>query len=362
MITLTDAAADALAGSWTMHLRVESWLGDTLLSDDVPVTAGAEEVDRTLTVPERVTLTVPREMDAASWDPLTADAPLATFGQRIRVLLGIELANGVIEWVPRGWFTVQTSDTRGDSVEVSCVGLLGLVEEARFVAPYQPSGTLASTLRGLVEPALTVDIDTALTDRAVPAAMAWDEDRLAAVHELVDAWPADARVTEDGHLYVGPAGDDADNPVLDLTDGEGGTVLQWSGAVTRDEAFTVAVARGQASDGGVVQGVAYDTDPDSPLRITSDFNPLPVPFFYFSPLLTTVAQCQAAARTVLDRKRRTSSRQLTAETVPHPALQVGDVVSVTGAGLTAQPCSVEALTLPYTAAQGPMSLRLRVLS
>ena len=361
MLTLTADAASALARSWTMSVRVESWLADALLAEDVPVAAGSLEVDRTLRVPERVSLTVPRTTrDGASWDPAgKADHPLAAYGQELRVSVGIGLANGVVETLQLGWFTIASSETDGDTVTVEAVGQLGLIDEARFVAPFQPTGTFTTTLRALVEPALTVDLTAAPTDRAVPASMSWDEDRLGAVFELLDAWPAEARVDEAGVLVVTSATDPT-VPVATVTDGTGGTVVRWQGSTSRDGAVSVVVARGLAADGTQVQGAAYDGT--TALRYGGPFNPLPVPFFYFSPLLTTVAQCKAAARTVLARLRRQSSRRLAATVVPNPALQVGDLVSVTGNGLVAAPCLVEALTLPLTPDGGPMTLGLRVVS
>ncbi len=49
------------------------------------------------------------------------------------------------------------------------------------------------------------------------------------------------------------------------------------------------------------------------------------------------------------------------ETVPNPALQVGDVVSVTTAEHAALPCAVEALTLPYLPGGGAMALTVRAV-
>lgn len=358
MIGLSDAAASAITRSYTYRVRVQSWLGDQLLADDVPVASGSEEVDRTLRVPERVTLTVPRTDRGASWDPVDADAPLAAFGQRLTVTLGIGLGNGQTEWIQRGEYLIASAKADGDTVTVSAVGLLALVDEARLASPYQPSGTLVSTLRGLVEPALTVDVSTDLTDRAVPAGINYDEDRLGAVLELLDAWPADAHVAPSGYLSVVPATDPTVS-ILSLTDGAGGTVLRWAGESTRDGAYTAVVVRGTATDGGQVQGVAYDTT-GGPLTYGGAFNPLPVPYFCTSPLLTTVAQCSAAAATRLATLRRTAARKVTAEIVPHPGLQAGDGVTVTGRGMTGQLAVVEALTLPLTPS-GPQSLALRVV-
>jgi hypothetical protein len=79
-----------------------------------------------------------------------------------------------------------------------------------------------------------------------------------------------------------------------------------------------------------------------------------VPEFFYSPLLTTVAQCSAAARTRLRRKLRDTQRRFDVTCVPRPDLQLGDAVSVNGTL-----CTVEALSLPYTSGQGPMRLTVQ---
>jgi Domain of unknown function (DUF5047) len=357
MITLSVAAQDILTRSHVRYLAVESWRNGQLLAADIPVSEASEETDRTLRVPERVTVTVPRLDRGVSWSPVADDHPLAANGQTLRVKLGVGLANGEVEWFQRGVFLVEDATADGDTVTVTAVGLLALVDEARLVSPHQPSGTLVSTLRGLIEPALTVVVDATLVDRSVPAAVNFDEDRLGAVLQLLDAWPADAYVDPAGVLQVKPAAQ-ASTPVLALTDGTGGTVITASGSSTRDGAANVVVARGTASDGGQVQGVAYDTS-GGPKSYGGPFNPLPVPHFFSSPLLTTVAQCNEAAATVLARLRRGTGRELRVSMVPHPGVQVGDVVSVTTDDHTGLACSVEALALPYQASGGAMTLTVR---
>lgn len=362
MISLSAAATSVLTGSYTAHVAIESWRGDQLLTDAVPVVDGSavEDVDRILRVPERLTLRVPAYDRGMSWSPAgDDDHPLSASGQRLRVSLGIGLAHGVVEWFTRGEFLVMDTVPAGDDVAVTAVGLLQLVDEARLVTPYQPTGTLVSTLRGLVEPALTVSVDAALADRAVPGGINYDEDRLGAVLELLDAWPADAVVDPEGFLAVRSV-DQAVEPVLALTDGVGGTVLRAPGASTRDGGVNAVVARGTAADGGQVQAVAYDLS-GGPTSWGGPFNPLPVPYAFASPLLTTVPQCRAAAATVLARLARSAGQVFDVEMVPHPALQVGDAVTLTTAEVTAKPCVVERLRLPYGAGGGPATARVRSL-
>ncbi|MGC4769197.1 DUF5047 domain-containing protein [Micromonospora sp. DT44] len=359
MIPISSAAASVLTRSYTYSLRVESWLGGQLLADDIPVDSAREESDRSLRVAERVTLTVPRRDRGMSWSPTTDDHPLAARGQRLRVQLGIGVGNGDTEWLQRGWFVIEESEADGDDVSVTAVGLMSLVDEARLVSPYQPTGTLLSTLRGLVEPALTVVVDPGLTDRAVPTGVNYDEDRLDAVLELLDAWGAEAWVTEDGYLYVADA-TPSTVPALSLTSLAGGTIIEATGSSSRKDAWNVVVARGTAADGSQVQGVAYDFT--GPAAVGGPFNPLPVPYFYSSPLVTTVAQATKAAQTVLARKKRSTSKEFSVDMVPHPGMQAGDTISVTTDEYTGLLCSVEALTLPYTAGDGRQQLKVRSLT
>lgn len=357
MITLSAAATSALTRSYRAYAYVDSWRNGTLLADGIPIDSATEDGDRSGRVPERVTFTVPRLDRGTDWSPTTEDHPLAANGQRLHVKLGVGTVGGQAEVFARGQFLIYRTTVSRDTVTVECVGLLHLIEEARLVSPYQPTGTLASTLRGLVEPAITIIVDSALTDRAVPAGINFDEDRLGAVRELLDAWAADGYVTPSGYLSVVPAAQST-TPLFTLTDGTGGTVVTVSGESTREDGFNVVVARGTASDGGQVQGTAYDLSLTGPKRYGGPFNPLPVPFFFPSPLLTTVEQAGQAAATVLARLQRRAGREYTVIAVPDPRLQLGDVGTVNGVLV-----SVEGLQLPYLPGGGAaMTLTVRALS
>jgi hypothetical protein len=354
---MLDLSADALAmvqRSYTMQMRVESWLGSQLLSSDVPVNTGSETLDRSSSIPESVTLQLPRTDRGMSWDPLVPDHPVAAYGQRLRISFGVQTGFGV-EWIQRGWFLVTGSQLDQDTVTVNASGLLALIDEAKFIAPYEPSGTFISTLRGLVEPALTVSIDGALADRSVPVGFQWDTDRLGGLFELLDAWPAVGHVDENGILVVTKPPTTL-TPVAALTDAAGGTVIRWQGLAARDGGFNIVVCKGEDSAGNQIIGTASDVNANSPMRISGPFNPLPVPFEFSSPLMSTVAQCRAAAATILERKRRTATRKITARMVPHPGLQIGDAVTVTGPELDAATATIEQLVLPYNPIEQTMQL------
>lgn len=363
MIDATDAIDSILeSGTFVLSCRVESWLGDTLLADDIPVAEGLEEVDRSIPVPERVTLTIPRVDDLGNvWEPSDTEHPLASFGQRLRVSLGVEGLNGHVEWLQRGWFLIVACEVSGDEVYVTAEGLLALIDEARLVTPYQPAAgsTFVSVVRDLIEPGLTVDVTNAPSNRSTPTTLAYDEERLGSLMEVLDAWPAEARITSGGYLAIVPA-TDSSTSVLTLTDGTGGTVVDWQAATDRDDAYTAVVARGEGADGTQVQGVAKVAT--GALKDSDRFNPLPVPFFYYSPLLTTNAQCTSAATAILARKSRAGSRRLAVQAVPDPRLEIGDCVTVVSERLDLDGVKavIDSLTMPYVADGGPMTLGLRL--
>jgi hypothetical protein len=356
VIALSDVARQLVETprSWVMHTRVESWLGDQLLTDSVPVERGREEVDLSSRVPERVTLTIPRRRAGADWSPGDdPEHPLAANGQRLRVSLGIELQAGEVEWLQRGEFVVTRAEPRGDGVNVEAGGMLVLIDEARLVSPYQPTGTLSATIRGLIEPALSPLISADLVDRAVPAGINYDEDRLGALLEVLTAWPARARMTNEGYLAVDPDVAPA-SPDLTITNALVGRLV---GQSTRDNAYNCVVARGTAADGAQVQGVAYDYS-SGPRRFSGPFNPLPVPFYFPSPLLTSVSMARAAATTRLARLQREQRTPLVAESTPLPHLVAGDAVLASGDGIDPVLCTVELLSTPLTAADGGSRLTL----
>lgn len=359
MIEISEIAATTLThGNQKRFLRIESWLGDVLLDDDVPVSSGTEEVDRSSNVPERVTLSVPRMVRGVDYTPTEVDSVLAANGQRLRVQLGIGVGYQQIEWLQRGWFVITEAEPQDDTIEVQAAGLLWQTLQARLINPFTPTGTFKSTLRALMGPGLPPAFDSALTDRAVPSGLNYDEDRLGAVNEILSAWPAEGHVDEFGVFMVGPA-TDSDTVVFTLTNGQGGTVIKANGNSTQDGAYNAVVARGMTSDGGVVQGVAYDLT--GPKAIGGPFNDLPVPFYFDSPLITTQAQAQSAANTRMANIKRQTSRTFDVEMVPHPALQAGDRVTLTTTHLDAVPAIVEKLSLPYKANGGSQFLTVRTI-
>lgn len=371
MITVSADLMNVLRyGSYRLRARCYTTLDGRVLADNLPILSGTEEYDESLNVPERVTVAVPRVIDGVSYEPVDPTSALAAFGQRLHVQLGVDVGAQGTEWFTRGEFLITQSAANGDQVDVTAVGLLEIIDEARFITPYAPAATILGVLRNLVEPALPLLVDSALVDRATPGASSginYDEDRLGAMWEVIDAWPADAMIMPEGYLYVFPESDGtrdwnlfrtnrADSPF------DKATVVRRQSSSSRDGVYNVVVARGQLADGGQVYAAAFDTS-GSASRYGGPFNPFPVPYFYSSPFLTSRAQCQAAADKMMRRRQRGTFASYDVTCVPVPILTGRDGVWIIGDDPVLEqaeiPTVVERMTLPYVADAGSMSLVLR---
>jgi hypothetical protein len=321
-------------GALRRSLRVSSWLGAQLLAEDVPVSVGSFSEDDTQQVPEALSLTVPVYAAGRSWDPGSdTQHPLARFGQRLNVT--VELANprGSTWDVPLGWFQVHSwaVDDVAGTVEVSALGLLQVAKEDTFRGPEQPrsGGTFVSEFRRLTPGGIPVSISDALTDRACPRSFSWDEDRLGALYDLADAWPARITVAADGTLQVLPPLGVAPVPVVTLTDGQDGVLMSAPRDDTREGVYNAVVARSSA-----------DTTDSTPVE--GEFQTTTGPYAvgtygvvrrrYASPLLGTTGAAYAAARTITESSQR-QGRVIEVEMPPDPRIQRGDAVRLLWGGV-----------------------------
>ena len=314
----------ALATSVSYRPMVSSWLGGVVLADELPVLSGkvtwtvGQEVqaDLSLTVAGRSV----EEGRTRFWRPALPDDPLARFGQVLDVSL---LVDGMLVRLGRFQIT-DWSDGDGGTIEVSGAGMLQAASDDRLTEATGPrdDGTLRSEFARLLPSYMSAQFDPALVDRPCPKAMEWDEDRLAALYEIADAWPARLREDAWGGIVVLPPLPDSPSPVLTLTNGEGGTVIGAPTSDTREGTYNVFVARSSA-DGVDVQAIVSVTD--GPMNAGGNY--LPVPKFFSSPLLLTVDQCRAAATTMRDNSVR-SSRIRKVELAPDPRIELDDAIEL----------------------------------
>lgn len=310
--------------SHRLRITVDSWLADELIAESIPLDGGSLAEAGDQAVSETLTLRVPVvDNDGRKWKPTNHLSPLAQYGQRLNVTHSIVRGDSSLLDITLGWYVVQDWDCDGSDVLVTAVGLVQLLADSGLITSTSPpaGATFGSEIPRLVDGLLPVAIDAALVDRAVPPNMAWQDDRVAAIAELLTAWPARMFVDEQGVLVVTTAYSDADAAEVTLVE-LGGTVVTNADSGTRQGLPSLIIAKGE--DAGTtarapVVAYAADTNPNSPTYIsrygikTETFS---------SPLLTTSGQAAAAAQTRLATTRR-QARTIPVTTIPDARLRPG---------------------------------------
>lgn len=425
MFPHSDIAAGIFAGhSWQIHHRLASWRSGICLAEDIPAVEVSETSDGSLRVPERLTFKVPARDDQGNiWVPTSYSSPLGIWGQRIVAQIGVSVDSSEIEWINRGTFLLHDATTEGDSVSIECVGLMQLLDEAELATEFQPDtgASFGQTLRQLIEPGITVDLDSAPTDKIIPkSAATWSDNRLDDIYTILDAWPAQIKTTGEGNLEILPIDEPptAEEVVFEFTDTPPGTerrsigtayaegtygaglygaglygvgagasssteprdwtlvnpnqwptVIEWNTQLTRDGAFNCVIAQGVYDDdrgalaGREIVHTALDLDSASPYSLGGDFSPYLVPHKFDNPLLNEHVPVLLAATAKLADLRLKATNTVHIQAVPHPAIMLGDVVSVTSArlGITGELGRVVEFDLSYDGSPMGVTVRLQGL-
>lgn len=350
---------EAIAGTVGWEPVVSSWLGGRLLAAQVPVSRGRITWSASQDVPESLTMTVPRVDGEMDWCPgADPEHPLARYGQELDVSIRVtSTAAASASWLVRvaRILITEWEDDDAATVTVRGKGLLHRLVRSRLTSPMQPTGTLASDARRLLPAGMGMAIDPALTDRTSPGSMAWSGTRRSALGEIATAWPALVRSDEWGQVRLkAPLADVLTRPTLRLTDGERGTVVAAPRSDSGDDAYNVVVARSSAAGVEDVQAVArWTTGPlsaDGPLgEVVREWS---------SPLLTTQAQAQAAAQTMLEGGLRPSA-VLPVTCASDPRIELDDPVEVVRDGVRTWG-HVTGVDLPLTVADGDMRVNVSV--
>lgn len=305
------------------EVRVSAWLEGELLGEP-PVIGGSVKSTLAALVPEAVSLSVP-----LSWTPRRPTDALNKNGQELTIQRGVP---GALEDLGTFRISKWQADAPYGELKVDATSQADRLREASLESPYSPATgrAFSAVAEDLVDNILPLEIDPALPARSVPSGITWETDRLAALQELADTWPARFHVTPSGVATFSPVlGQPTEAEVkARFVQGEGSVVVDWQPEGTREGYYNAVIARGQedaASGKAAVQAADYLASYGEPYGR--------VPYFYSSPLLTTVAQAYAAAKTRLAKVSQTVD-VLTVTAVPNPTLQLADVVEVSLDGST----------------------------
>lgn len=301
--------------------------------------------------------------------------PLTPYGNEIRVMRGIKVPGKADVWWPQGVFGItrpSVSDT-GDNLLITLTGedRARTVQRARLRGEYViAAGTnYATAIKALIQdgvPFLTnADFTFMVTSRLTPALVyEIGDDRWQRAQEMAANIGAELFFDPSGKCVLQPIQASETLPTTwDFVEG-----VNLTGAVkelTADATYNVVVVSGESQDpeDGTpkvppVRGMAEDTDVSSPTWVGGDFGR--VVRFFASPFITTQAQADEVAASILTRSLSLTER-VVFDALPNPAAEAYDVVYVkaTRTRINAR-YLLEAFTIPLNveeAMTGSMSKR-----
>ena len=298
---------DVLAGGVVRPVvEVTSWLAGAGLGA-VDVAQGTVTLDVGADVLGQLELSVPA---TKGWIPSGPRHPLAAFGQQLIVRRGFAAADGVVtEWTGLGAYRVRSAVVEGGWVTVLADSVDVRLNLARWVVSTRTTGSFAGQARQICAGVVPIRVDA--KDRA-SAARTWEQQqpRRESLLELCDAWGTALRMI-DGQLVI-VAAETGTAPAVTVTRETGLISVQPS--ADGDATPNVVVASSAPEDGAVPVSAMVAVE-SGPRAWTGPYGQ--VTAFFGSPLLTTRAACQSAAKTRLARlTAKATDVQITALTDP----------------------------------------------
>lgn len=350
-----DTYSAALTGPQISRVtEITSWRGSTYLGT-VPISSGTLEVT-TDDIPGQLTLTTKATPETI---PSHAMHMLASAGQQLRVRRGIAVAGRVAWWFDHGWYRVLPTRPVAGALSIRALPLESYIDTARFIRPSLfPGGTFAGHVRQLCRGIIPVRFAPDITDRWTPA-RTWEEDRLAALGEVLAAWGGVVgRVAEDA-VYTVSREPRSTTPVITITDGPGGTLADVVPAGD-DDLVPNAVVVSTAPDDGTVPLSETTYLREGPRAWAGPYGY--VVDHFTSPLLTTRPALRTAGATRLRIHQRRASRW-DLDVISDDRIQIGDPIRVTRwDGSIDIIGRVEGYQLPLTPADEPGKITISAIS
>lgn len=216
--------------------------------------------------------------------------------------------------------------TIGSTVQIEFKERLAKVNDDRFDVP-TATQNLTSTWNEIGR--LTeLQLQRTITDKAIPRAVVYEENRLDATYDLFDILDAVPHMTADGALAARP--NVWPTPVDFVRRGAGGTIKSVGRAMTPDQVYNRVAFRGKSGDQQVIMATAEVVA--GPLRVrNTDGTPSPFrrkTYFVSSDYVTTGAEAQAYVNRELPRVSRLRSLILPVVETFNPLRERGDVITL----------------------------------
>jgi hypothetical protein len=309
--------------------------------------------------------------------PTSMGDNLTPFGAQINIKAGIELPGGAVETVSLGWYLIwdieveeawssytrngaTTLVRKGSRITVNGRDLMQKIADFKFLVPTQPTQATAwAEIVYLIQdvvPTLTPSwIPTVGADLAIPATMAYGEDRLEAIKALAAIFQAEPVMTSGGRLTLRKL-----NPTQDATNtaptfGWNINLTQYKKTLSRDGVFNIVVTRGKSSAGNSI--IAYAIQDTGPTSFYGSMGPRPV--FYDSEVLQTTQALTDYANAQLATTASQNTQTVPITALPNPAIELGDYANLSVQGNNGLTTSVTCRIIGFTYnAEGEMDVTL----
>lgn len=300
-------------------------------------------------------------------DPTTAQSLLAPYGTELAISRGIQYPGGLTEWVPLGWFRVDSAQTTrsgqhgATGIQVTARDRSAYIVEDEFTATFASTqATVVAEIRSLMADAMPSHVpglrDLTGDTTACPAQVYDQRSRADAIDALATSIGAEFFIAADGTPTLKKTPTAATAPVWTIDAGIVGVLIEADTSVDRGVIYNGWIVTGERTDGTAgAYALVTDTNVSSSTYWSGPFGRKPGRFS--SPVLTSDAQCTSVGTALLARSAAAGWRiDLTA--IPNPALDGSDVIVALLPDGRQQFHIVDGLTIPLDVA-GAMPVRTR---
>jgi hypothetical protein len=311
---------------------------------------------------------------------------LQPYGTEVFVERGIDYGSGSVEWVGLGYFRIETIEQPNaptGTIRIIANDRTAQMQQNRVLFPYQfPAGrTHTQAFSRLVNGddgggqstagyGMFVYIPVPITFYGyvgtsvfVPAGgkLVASDSTYDFLAQLAATQSSVLRFNASGGLDIISINVNSSAPVYTLATGHNGTLTQCSRSVSRTGVYNIVSAYGTDPTLPTNYALAYN-DGISPIRWSGGSAPWfgAAPRYYASPFLTTDTQCDTAAESILSRYTGLP-KSITTYSVPNPALEPLDVVTIRLGPGTEETHVINDMTIPLTAA-GALQISTRTLT
>lgn len=340
-----------LARSHDVYGRLLASVNGSPFTYPVNLVDGSVSVSGTSGIRRKLTATIEAAIDDAECD---------VFRTEIRAEYGIRFLDGTVVYTPVGTFVLTDAQEQARGrISIQAEDRWRRVVNARFLLPVTTSGLHTAAIKTLVEGADgRILMQNDLVSAATHTQAIWERDRDKAIMELAKSIGAVVYFDAMGKAHLAKIKSLSDTPDWVLSGGDGGVISSTARSRSQGNTYNAMVVEGENSSGTVsVSAAAVISDPDSPLLYGGSFARRPR--YYRSPLISTQAQANATALSLLA-KVSGQARTVTMDSLPHPGLDAGDIIKVEVSPQSWETHIVDSFELPLAPGKFTVNTRTNV--